>query len=102
MNFMGILDEMGKAPELIREMQQELIAMQIRYAEAVARDNFGFTLHGIPTRGTKEQYEKIIRKLEDASYEIYNPRAIQEVLTAEEIDLLNGDRFITTDYRRVA
>lgn len=94
MNF-NIFEQIGAVPDIILSLKRELIGMQYDYATEKTNTLIRFTQCGIATRGSEEQYKKILNKLYKSKLQLLN---IHKVLSKEEIELLLPDRFIEEDY----
>jgi hypothetical protein len=88
-----IFEEIGAVPNVIRGLKRELIGMQIQYTIEKTNTLRDFCRNGIGTKGTIEQYDKIINELLYSGY-----RNIHDILTKEEIKLLGPDQYIERNY----
>lgn len=91
MNY-AMFEEIGRVPNIIRDLKAELIKIQFHYAFEKCSANKDYCRIGISTRGTFEQYSDIQSKLGCHVENIHN------ILTEEEIHLLGPDEHIETDY----
>lgn len=94
MNF-RIFEEIGAIPNIIGGLKQELIGMQFQYAIEKTNTLRAFHRNGIKTRGTIEQYDKIMNELCNTGY---SSRNIHDVLAKEEIELLGPDQYLERNY----
>ena len=90
-----IFEEIGAVPNIVRGLKRELIGMQFQYAIEKTNTLKHFCRNGIGTRGTIEQYDKIMNELINTGY---SSRNIYDVLTKEEIELLGPDQYIERNY----
>ena len=90
-----IFEEIGAIPNVIRGFKRELIAMQFQYAIEKTHTLKDFCRNGTGTKGTMEQYDKIMNELVNTRYSSGN---IHNILSKEEIELLGPDQYIERNY----
>lgn len=90
-----IFEEIGAIPNIIRGLKRELTGMQFQYTLEKTNTLRDFCRNGIGTKGTIEQYDKIINEL---LYTGYSSRNIHNILAKEEIELLGPDQYLEQNY----
>ena len=90
-----IFEQIGAIPNIVRGFKRELIGMQFQYTIEKTHTLIDFCRNGTGTRGTIEQYNKIMDELLNTGY---SSRNIHNILAKEEIELLGPDQYIERNY----